>query len=204
MTRTSDVSPSGDSIIKNDLQARCNIANKAKADIFVSIHLNSGSDKATGSEVYYYKNSQNGKRLAGEILTSLVTSLDGVGLGLFAVPLEAQTDTLAEANRGIKEGRFYVLANTAMPACLVEVDFISNPEVEAKLRDNSFRLRAANGIAGGIFKYFGIPYPFGYEDYKLRALEKLSRAAKFNSYHSPDEVVDLGFLSVILERLKLI
>lgn len=106
MTREEDIDVS--------LKDRCRKANKAKAELFVSLHRNS-SVTGTGMEVWI-KDSPNEteKKLAQDILTGLVKSS-----GLI--------------NRGVKSGfrdssgnNYYVNANTNMPSCLVEVGFITN------------------------------------------------------------------------------
>lgn len=96
------------------LKERCKIANKAKVDLFVSIHRNSSPD-GTGMEVWIKDKPSNAeKKLANDILTSLVKCS-------------------GEKNRGVKSGyrnssgnNYYVNANTNMTSCLVEVGFISN------------------------------------------------------------------------------
>ena len=106
MTRETDVDVS--------LQQRCRIANLNRADLFVSLHRNSG-DNGTGMEVWICdKPSKKEEKLAGDILKGLVKASD--------LPM-----------RGVKKGyrnssgtNYYVNANTNMPSCLVEVGFITS------------------------------------------------------------------------------
>jgi N-acetylmuramoyl-L-alanine amidase len=93
-----------------ELQARCDAANKAGVDLFVSIHCNSVTDKtAQGVEVWYY--SQNGYEMALKVC--------------------AQMAKLGYRNRGPKKvgvdgSNLYVISNTKAVAVLVECFFISN------------------------------------------------------------------------------
>jgi N-acetylmuramoyl-L-alanine amidase len=131
MTRTEDVDVS--------LADRCAIANRAGADCFVSVHCNAFQDpNVRGTEVYYYYGSQRGRRLAESLLKEVVA--------------------LGFRNRGVKEAGFYVLKNTAMPAALVEVAFISNPNEEAWLANPTNQEITGKAIAKGICNYLSVPF----------------------------------------------
>lgn len=122
------------------LSERVNIANKAKADYFVSIHINSATNpKATGTETFAFPGSIAGNRLATSIQKNLVQA---IGL----------------ANRGVKYANFTVIANTNMPACLVEVAFINNPTEEKLLKQDEFIETASVGIAKGILDLIGLDF----------------------------------------------
>jgi N-acetylmuramoyl-L-alanine amidase len=98
------------------LAERARIANHVNADLFVSIHLNADPDKdgaddpvAHGEEIWIHTGSERGRKLAERIQ---------MFVGLFA-----------SVNRGIKEtSSLAVLRLTKMPAVLVEVGFIDDPE----------------------------------------------------------------------------
>lgn len=123
-TRTDDSYPS--------LTQRAELANKAKADYFVSIHLNSStSPSAHGTETFSFKRGTVGEKLAQKIQSHLVKSI-------------------RLANRGVKQENLLVLKKTKMPAALVEVCFISNPKEEALLKSEAFLNKAAEGISRGI------------------------------------------------------
>ncbi len=120
------------------LQERCIIANKKKADIFVSIHRNSAT-VGNGVEIWC-KSAKEEKdtKLADNILAGL-------------------TQTKIQQNRGIKYGTidgessdYYVLKNTNMPSCLIELGFISNEKDNQLLDDNLDEY--AEAIAEGIVK----------------------------------------------------
>ena len=122
-------------ILQSDsLSLICNSANRSDSDLFVSIHCNASAlHNAKGTETWYFNNSGNGRRLAELIHREIVKDVPGI------------------LNRGIKEGSFYVLRNTDMPAVLIETAFIDNPIDEQLLvnYNNNF----ARAIAQGIFNY---------------------------------------------------
>lgn len=122
------------------LDKRVQIANESKADFFISIHINSATNpKATGTETFAYKAGVEGDKLAHSIQSNLVQS---IGL----------------ADRGVKYNSLQVVRDTKMPACLVEVAFINNPNEEKLLKSDEFIENAAVGIAKGILEHIGIDY----------------------------------------------
>lgn len=115
-------------------------ANDWSADVFISIHANSAADRsAHGVETYYLAPGGTGEKLAMSIQKNLTAA---TGL----------------RDRGTKTASFYVLRNTAMPAVLVEVGFISNQAEEARMNDSAFDMAAAQAIAKGIAETLKIPY----------------------------------------------
>lgn len=153
MTRSSDVYVS--------LEERCNIANNANADIFVSVHMNSApSTAAHGTETYYYavsstQYSVEGKRLAENIQQRVVARL-----GTYDRGAKGDYPTLGY--------HLYVLKYTTMPAALVEVCFISNPSNFELISKEFNRTLAALGIYEGICKYFGIDPIYGNSTIDIR------------------------------------
>ncbi|NLY44593.1 MAG: N-acetylmuramoyl-L-alanine amidase [Tissierella sp.] len=122
-----------------DLTPRANMANKRKADIFVSIHCNSFDDaSAQGLETFHYTGSSKGKILATDIQNSLIDS------------------KVYTKNRGVKSANFTVIAETTMPAALVELAFISNVEDANILRNEQDELAIA--VAKGVLKNLGLTY----------------------------------------------
>lgn len=118
-----------------DLQPRVDIAERANATLFVSIHANAISlsrPDVNGVETYYY--SASGKALADTIHRSILESI-------------------SMDNRGVKQARFYVLRRTSMPAVLVETGFITGGRDKFKLADPSFRTQMARAIAQGILRH---------------------------------------------------
>jgi N-acetylmuramoyl-L-alanine amidase len=128
MTRDSDVFV--------DLDARAQLANRAGADLFVSIHANAISmsrPDVNGLETYYLG---SGERLARAIHSRVLQSTD---LG----------------DRGVRTARFYVLRYTTMPAVLVETGFVTGATDAARFRNPAAVNQIADGIARGILDYLG-------------------------------------------------
>jgi hypothetical protein len=95
---------------EEDLQRRCDLANQAGADLFISIHANAaGNPAATGTETYCYRRGGQGERVAAAIQQQLVAAL-----GL--------------PDRGVKTASFYVLQHTAMAAVLAELALLQHKE----------------------------------------------------------------------------
>lgn len=121
------------------LKARTDKANRAKADILVSLHNNSFSNKsANGVETFSYPGSRNGATLSRVIQEELVV------LGLF------------KTNRGTKTANFHMLRESRMPGALTELGFISNADDLKVILNNKNEL--ATAVAKGILRYLGISY----------------------------------------------
>ena len=119
------------------LQARVQDANSWGADYFISIHTNASSNPAaTGVEAFAYAAGSRAYRLGEDIVNSIS---EATGL----------------RNRGmqIRPG-LYVLRRTAMPAVLVELGFITNPNDAALMNNNPDLF--ARGIYNGIVEYFNL------------------------------------------------
>jgi len=117
-----------------DLAPRVSAAERARADVFVSIHSNSLSmsrPDVNGIETYYY---DSGKKLAESIHSSLLQSTNA-------------------RDRGVRTANFYVIKNTSMPAVLVEVGFVTGKEDSVRLSDANSRKQMAAAIARGILQY---------------------------------------------------
>lgn len=115
---------------------RARAANKAKAAAFVSIHCNAAANKAaTGTETFAYSKASKGYQLAQMIQKKMVQNMK-------------------LSDRGVKTANFAVLRETAMPAALVELAFISNSAEEQRLLDSQWQQYAAAAIAEGIAQYF--------------------------------------------------
>lgn len=176
MTRETDISPNtpardltGDGRINvsDDLQARVNVANAAKATAFVSIHNNSSmSSAAKGSEAYYWSGA--GPDSSGGRLAKLIQEEVVARIGL--------------SNRGVMGANFYVLRRTDMASALVEGAFLSNPTEELLLKTPSFRQKLAQGIYNGIRRFVspGNKSEPGSLRFKLKA--KTRTAISLNSY----------------------
>jgi N-acetylmuramoyl-L-alanine amidase len=117
-----------------DLEPRVQMAQRANATVFVSIHANAISlsrPDVNGLETYYH---QSGSRLAQVIHNSILQGTD-------------------VRDRGVRQARFYVLRRTSMPAVLIEVGFVTGREDAAKLSTPAYRSQMAAAIARGILQY---------------------------------------------------
>ena len=116
------------------LSDRARMANSAKADLYVSIHCNSVRDnaRATGMEVYHYTHASEASKHAARVIYDKLLPVCGL------------------RGRGVKSQDLAVLRETAMPAVLVELGFISNPIDRAKLTNFAWQDDAAKAIADGI------------------------------------------------------
>jgi N-acetylmuramoyl-L-alanine amidase len=117
-----------------DLPERVRMANVRDADLFISIHSNTHSSaKVEGIQTFYY-----GKGSSASLARNIQDQL---------------LETTSAPDKGVLSSSFYVVKNTAMPAALVEVGFISNYEEETKLSNLSYRHHVAEGIYNGIGAY---------------------------------------------------
>ena len=120
-----------------DLPPRVSFANNTDADIFVSIHANASRGKRrdiNGLETFYFR-GWRGRLLAKRIQKQILIVSPG------------------SPDRGVKQGRFYVLKNTRMPAVLVEIGFLTGRLDARRLEKTTHRKRLAYAIAKGILEY---------------------------------------------------
>ncbi|HWQ41980.1 MAG TPA: N-acetylmuramoyl-L-alanine amidase [Desulfosporosinus sp.] len=119
-----------------DLNYRIDMAKQAKADIFVSLHVNAtATGQNSGAETFYHYKSESGKKLA-ELIQQELIKIPGM-------------------NRRIaKPGDFYVIKNTSMPAVIVEVGYLSSATEQKKLQQSWYQEQLSRAIAKGIANYF--------------------------------------------------
>jgi len=158
------------------LETRTAIANKAEADLFISIHANSSQDEsARGVETYYLNftsqpdaldvaarenavSDQSVHQLAD--LVKKITLKDKIDESReFAADVDRSLfNGLRKGNeglrdRGVKKAPFVVLIGANMPSILTEISFVTNPRDAAQLRRPEYRERIAASIAQGIERY---------------------------------------------------
>ena len=158
------------------LDERTAIANNYKADLFVSIHANASRARgAKGSEVYFlsYQASDDESRWVAQsegAAEPLGPAPRGSDLALILWDM-AQAEHLEESSalasriqeelavvtgsegRGVKQAPFRVLVGATMPAVLVEVAFISNPDEEKLLASDDYQAKIAESLARGIERF---------------------------------------------------
>jgi len=167
LTRTGDVSM--------PLDDRSAFANAHKADLFISLHLNSTRGKtAHGAETYFLSLTASDEAAAEAAEAENASQPDG-GDPLYDLQLMlwdlAQSRHLAESqrlakliqaelndsldlrDRGVKQAPFRVLKGAAMPAVLVEVGFINNPQDEQRLNDPDYRQKVVSALVRAIQRF---------------------------------------------------
>ena len=157
------------------LETRTAIANKAQADLFVSIHANSSRDPtARGVETYYlnFTSSPDALDVAArenavsqksihelQDLVKKITLKDKIDESKeFAGDVEHSLSQGigqggASRDRGVKKAPFVVLIGANMPSILTEISFVSNPDDAHELRDPAYRERLAESLYAGIARY---------------------------------------------------
>lgn len=158
------------------LETRTAIANKAQADLFISVHANSSKDdSARGVEVYYLNFTSQPDALdvaarenavsnqsIGQLadLVKKITLKDKIDESReFAADVDdALYKGLANGNtgmrnRGVKKAPFVVLIGANMPSILAEISFVTNPKDAAQLQTPVYRQRVAESLYRGVAKY---------------------------------------------------
>jgi N-acetylmuramoyl-L-alanine amidase len=137
-----------DGSITEDLEARAQIANRAGANVFVSVHANVHTDDdVTGAITFYgveagYAGGQRRTERQVELSWQLA---DSVQRGVVA--------RTREIDRGLRSANFWVLGATRMPSVLLESGFLTNEDEARNLADPAFRRRIAEGITLGVIDY---------------------------------------------------
>ena len=158
------------------LETRTAIANKAQADLFISVHANSSEDtSARGVETYYLNFTSDPAALdvaarenavGGQSIHQLsdlvkkITLKDKIDESReFAADVETSLYAgLARGNaglkdRGVKKAPFVVLIGANMPSILAEISFVTNPKDADQLRQPEYRERVAESLYNGVAKY---------------------------------------------------
>lgn len=139
MIRTTDISvyTSGDTIAAkkvSDLRQRVKLVQETENALLISIHQNTFQDsKYHGAQVFY---AEEGKELAGHLQRALVDSLN---------PGSNRTSKPADG--------VYLMQHIDCPGILVECGFLSNPEEEAKLRDEAYQKKLCCVISSVAAEY---------------------------------------------------
>lgn len=174
-----------------ELIERTNIANRADANIFVSIHCNATANTtASGTETFVMGVTKNASNLEAAKKENQVVTLEPdykekyegydpkspqtmIGMTLMqeeylenSINLAAKiqdnfTDKLKRKNRGVKQAQFLVLHKAYMPRVLVEMGFISNPEEGVYLDSENGQNEIADAIATAIVNYKNVYYGSG-------------------------------------------
>ena len=159
-----------------ELDDRARFANAHKAELFVSIHINSHpKNNVRGFEMYHFGIASDRRALQvaarenGDSIDHAKDFVDMIKADLLLSKRIEESQNLAwetklaVVNRvsseyrledhGVKTAPFYVLRYTAMPSILAELSFISNTQDEKNLRTPTYRQKMAEGLFEGIRNY---------------------------------------------------
>jgi N-acetylmuramoyl-L-alanine amidase len=158
------------------LETRTAIANRERADLFISVHANSSRDSdARGVETYYLNFTSSPEALEVAARENAVSekSIHELQDLVKKIALKEKIEESREfagdvqeslygglslnnagvRNRGIKKAPFIVLIGANMPSILAEISFVSNPTDERKLETTEHRQRIAESLYRGVSKY---------------------------------------------------
>lgn len=194
------------------LMQRANIANKAKADLFISVHTNASKNRnARGCETFTLGAGSNAEAKAAAKYENEVIlqeeNFEQVYSGFDPRSSESyiifellrghdmqksiscaehiQRKMVAQSklsNRGVSSAGFLVLHQTAMPSILVELGFISNPTEEKFLASKNGQQTLARGIFEGFSGF--------YEEYKKTKLNNTGTSVNKETVHAETNVAD--------------
>ncbi len=160
------------------LETRTAIANKAQADLFISVHANSSQDaSARGVEVYYlnFTSDPDAMKVASRENAVSTQSVHELSDLVKKIALKDKIDESRELaadvdaslyggltkgnaglkDRGVKKAPFVVLIGANMPSILAEISFVTNPDDAEQLETEAYRQRVAESLYKGVAKYAG-------------------------------------------------
>lgn len=173
------ITRSKDRFIK--VKNRTILANKKKADIFISIHANAAAKKRAkkmhGIETFFLSpaRSERAKRVAAKENRSDMRKMDYSTKSSFLtilnrpkitasqkLAIDVQKNILYKLRKtyknvndsGVREGPFWVLVGAQMPSILIEIGYISHPMESRRLVNPTYQKHIAYGITQGINSYF--------------------------------------------------
>jgi N-acetylmuramoyl-L-alanine amidase len=158
------------------LETRTAIANRERADLFISIHANSSHDSdARGVETYYlnFTSSPDALEVAARENAVSEKSIHELQDLVKKIALKDKIDESREfagdvqeslygglalgkagiRDRGVKKAPFIVLIGANMPSILAEISFVSNPSDERRLETSEHRQRISESLYRGVSKY---------------------------------------------------
>lgn len=165
-----------------ELWERADIANNANADLFISVHCNSHSSQAKGTETFVLGIDGNEKNMKIARKENSVILLEenyeqryagfdpnkpetSIGLELMQEEYLDQSISLASfvekeftsgvkrSSRGVKQALFWVLHRSVMPSVLIETGFLTNNEEGKFLNSKAGRTKMAKAITAAVTNY---------------------------------------------------
>ncbi|RKD31334.1 stage II sporulation protein D [Thermohalobacter berrensis] len=118
------------------LGKRAELANNMRPNFFISLHLNSFPNPSIhGCEIYYYRGDYDSEVLSKFIINNL-------------------EEKLGIVNRGTKTAELFLLREVGVSSLQIDLDYITNPEQEEKMKDDNYLDEMAKAIVSGIKDYF--------------------------------------------------
>lgn len=188
------------------LQKRTDYANRAGADVFVSIHANAfgpgGWNNTQGIETFVY------------------TTKPQIAVNLANLVQKKLLEATGRPDRKVKPANFHVLRESHMTAILAECGFMTNKEEAELLKSDDYRRKCAKAIAESLIEFYNLKQKAVKKveaaevkpDYKGHSFEKSIQKAiekkvilgyNENTF-KPDEPLTRGQFAVILDRLGLL
>lgn len=148
LSRTSDV------FIDHKTE-RSRLANESNADIFVSVHHNAmpGNTVVNGIETFYYKYDPEYEPKINQDMHNNIVRIQESAKLAYSIH-ESLIDHTSAYDRGVRRETFAVLRETAIPAVLLELGFMSNQSELNKLTSQSYQNTLAKAVVAGIDDYF--------------------------------------------------
>jgi N-acetylmuramoyl-L-alanine amidase len=143
---------------RTDLERRADVANRAPADLFLSVHFNSAQPTVRGTETYvltpqFQRSSADDKKddSTNKFLPGNRQDFANVMLG-YHLHRTLLAD-LKTSDRGYKRARYVVLCFAECPAALIEAAYLSNDAEARKVATPEYRQQIAQAIADGVDDY---------------------------------------------------
>lgn len=137
MTRTTDVDVYGpDATDAQELQARVDVAENNRADLFISLHCNANNNRDIGGFSTYYHPKTRFDELVAQCIQNRLLKTGNLN------------------DLGIRYANFYVNKRCSMPGALVEMLFLSNRREEKLMMSNWYQTKVAQAIADGIEDFY--------------------------------------------------
>lgn len=126
------------------LATRVNLANNAKADLFISIHYNA------------FDGTFGGRNPEG--FSAHIDPSRGKSEEFAKIALKYLASGTKQVNRGVVTQQLYVTANTRMPAVLFELGFMDNPREALLMVNQAFQKEVAVELAKAVCEFYGVNY----------------------------------------------
>lgn len=117
------------------LASRATLSNTVHADAFISLHYNSVPDLPTVTGISTYYSHEQYAELARYMQQEIIKES-------------------GDRDRGAEFGDFQVIRQNLMPAVLIELGFMSNPEMDTLMTTNAYQKKLVSGIVNGLQRYF--------------------------------------------------